>query len=64
MLMPVATTWKVCLTSRFHSFEDGSAIIWDTSMAGDPMTEGVLSGELTISEAGTGYNGGQTGTLD
>ena len=43
--------------------EDGSAIIWDTSMAGDPMTEGVLSGELTISEAGTGYNGGQTGTL-
>ena len=43
--------------------EDGTAIIWDTSMAGDPMTEGVLSGELTITEAGTGYNGGQTGTL-
>ena len=39
--------------------EDGTAIIWDTSMAGDPMTEGVLSGDLTITEAGTGYNGGQ-----
>ena len=43
--------------------QDGSGIIWDTSMAGDPMTEGVLSGDLTINEAGTGYNGGAAGTL-
>ena len=43
--------------------EGGSPIIWDTSMAGEPLTQGVLSGDLTITEAGTGYNGGQTGTL-
>ena len=43
--------------------EDGSPIIWDTSMAGEPTVDGVLSGDLTITEAGTGYNGGQTGTL-
>ena len=38
--------------------EGGSPIIWDTSMAGEPLTQGVLSGDLTITEAGTGYNGG------
>ena len=43
--------------------EGGSPIIWDISMAGEPLTQGVLSGDLTITEAGTGYNGGQTGTL-
>ena len=43
--------------------EGGSPIIWDTSKAGEPMTEGVLSGDLTITEAGTGYNGAQAGTL-
>ena len=43
--------------------EGGSPIIWDTSMAGEPLTQGVLSGDLTITEAGTGYNGAQTGTL-
>ena len=43
--------------------QGGSPIIWDTSMAGEPMTEGVLSGDLTINEAGTGYNGGTAGTL-
>jgi hypothetical protein len=42
---------------------DGSPIIWDTSMAGEPTVDGVLSGDLTITENGTGYNGGQTGTL-
>ena len=43
--------------------EDGTGIIWDLSMAGDPISEGVLSGDLTVNEAGTGYNGGTTGTL-
>ena len=43
--------------------QGGSAISWDTSMAGEPLTSGVLTGELTVSTAGTGYNGGQAGTL-
>ena len=43
--------------------QGGSAISWDTSMAGEPLTEGVLTGDLTITEPGTGYNGGQAGTL-
>ena len=43
--------------------QGGSGIIWDTSMAGEPVSEGVLSGDLTVNEAGTGYNGGTAGTL-
>ena len=43
--------------------EDGTGIIWDLSMAGDPISEGVLTGDLTVTEVGTGYNGGQAGTL-
>ena len=43
--------------------QGGSGIIWDTSMAGEPLSEGVLSGDLTVNEAGTGYNGGSAGTL-
>ena len=43
--------------------EDGTGIIWDLSMAGDPLNEGVLTGDLTVTEVGTGYNGGQAGTL-
>ena len=43
--------------------KDGTAIPWDTSKAGEPVSEGVLSGDLTINEAGTGYNGGSAGTL-
>ena len=43
--------------------QGGSAISWDTSMAGEPITSGVLTGALTVTEAGTGYNGGQAGTL-
>ena len=43
--------------------QGGSGIIWDTSMAGEPVSEGVLSGDLTVNEAGTGYNGGSAGTL-
>ena len=43
--------------------EGGAPITWDLSMAGEPMTQGVLSGDLTITEAGTGYNGSTAGTL-
>ena len=43
--------------------QGGSAISWDTSKAGEPLTSGVLTGELTVSTAGTGYNGGQAGAL-
>ena len=44
----------------------GSAITWDTSAAGDVVTEGVLGvgSALTVTEAGTGYNGGSAGTLE
>ena len=42
--------------------KDGSAINWDTSKAGQQVAEGVLSGDLTVNEAGTGYNGGVAGT--
>ena len=44
--------------------QGGSAISWDTSMAGEPLTSGVLTGDLTVTEAGTGYNGGTAGTLE
>ena len=44
--------------------QGGSAISWDTSMAGEPLISGVLSGDLTVTEAGTGYNGGTAGTLE
>ena len=38
--------------------QGGSAISWDTSMAGEALTSGVLTGDLTVINAGTGYNGG------
>ena len=44
----------------------GTPISWDTSMAGEEVTTGVI-GEgtaLTLVDAGTGYNGGQAGTLE
>ena len=44
--------------------QGGSAISWDTSMAGEPVSEGVLTGDLTVIQAGTGYNGAQAGTLE
>ena len=44
--------------------QGGSAISWDTSMAGEPVSEGVLTGDLTIIQAGTGYNNAQAGTLE
>ena len=43
--------------------QDGTPITWDTSKAGEAAVDGVLSGDLTINEAGTGYNGGTAGTL-
>ena len=43
--------------------QGGTAISWDTSMAGEPLSEGVLTGDLTVSTAGSGYNGGVAGTL-
>ena len=44
--------------------QGGAAIIWDISMAGEPVSEGVLTGDLTVINAGTGYNGAQAGTLE
>ena len=44
--------------------QGGSAISWDTSMAGEPVSAGVLTGDLTVVQAGTGYNGAQAGTLE
>lgn len=43
--------------------QDGTAITWDTSKAGEPVSEGVLTGDLTIVQAGTGYNASTPGTL-
>ena len=46
--------------------QGGSPISWDTSMAGEEVRSGVI-GEgtaLTVTEAGTGYNGGSAGTLE
>ena len=43
--------------------EGGTGISWDTSKAGEAAVDGVISGDLTVSEAGTGYNGGSAGTL-
>ena len=44
--------------------QGGSAITWDTSKAGEAVSAGVLTGDLTIVQAGTGYNGGSAGTLE
>ena len=43
--------------------EDGTAIIWDTTHAGEEAVTGVLSGDLTVTTAGSGYNGAAAGTL-
>jgi hypothetical protein len=37
--------------------EDGTPIIWDISEAGEAKSEGVLTGEMTITNGGTLYNG-------
>jgi len=44
--------------------QDGTAVPWDISKAGEPTVDGVLSGDLTVAEAGTGYNGSAAGTLE
>ena len=65
--MLAATTWRVFPTSKCLSTEGGSRNHlghqhgWRTL-----LTEGVLSGEniaVTITEAGTGYNGSTAGTV-
>ncbi len=45
--------------------QGGTAISWDTSMAGEEVMSGVIGDGtvLTITEAGTGYNGSVAGTL-
>ncbi len=45
--------------------QGGTAISWDTSMAGEEVMSGVIGDGtvLTITEAGTGYNGSVSGTL-
>ena len=43
--------------------QGGTAISWDTSMAGEPLSDGVLTGSLAVTTAGTGYNGASAGTL-
>ena len=43
--------------------QGGTAISWDTSMAGEALSDGVLTGSLAVTTAGTGYNGSSAGTL-
>jgi len=43
--------------------EDGSAVVWDSSNAGQVVTSGILIGQIDPSVAGTGYNGAAEGTL-
>ena len=43
--------------------QGGTAINWNTDNAGEPLSAGVLSGDLTVTNAGSGYNGGAAGTL-
>ena len=48
---------------KVSKVEDGSAIIWNTDEAGEEITGGALTGDMTITNAGGGYNGGVAGTL-
>ena len=43
--------------------EEGSAVIWDNTNAGQVVTSGILTGEIAPTAAGTGYNGSSPGTL-
>ena len=43
--------------------DGGSGIIWDVSKAGEPVAEGVLSGELTVAQGGSGYNNTTAGQV-
>ena len=43
--------------------EEGSAVVWDNSKAGQVVTAGILIGQIAPTVAGTGYNGSSEGTL-
>ena len=43
--------------------ENGAAIIWNTDKAGDELTTGSLTGDMTVTNAGGGYNNSTAGTL-
>ena len=44
--------------------EGGTAISWDTSMAGEALAVGVILGtNVTVTTQGSGYNGGAAGTV-
>jgi hypothetical protein len=42
--------------------QDGTAISWDTSMAGEEISSGGIA-TITVTNGGSGYNGGAAGTL-
>ena len=44
--------------------EGGTPITWDDSDAGEVVSGGVLTGSLTVTTAGTGYNSSAAGTLE
>jgi hypothetical protein len=43
--------------------EDGTPVEWDVSDSGVELSAAALSGSLTVTTAGDGYNGGVAGTL-
>ena len=44
--------------------EEGTAIDWDSTLAGEELVSGVLTGENTaVTNQGTGYNNGSAGTV-
>jgi len=43
--------------------QGGAPIIWNTDQAGEEVTTGSLTGQMTVTTAGSGYNGGVAGTL-
>jgi hypothetical protein len=43
--------------------EEGSAVIWNGTNAGQVVTSGILTGEINPATAGTGYNNSTAGTL-
>ena len=44
--------------------QGGTAITWDGSDAGEVVSGGVLTGSLTVTTAGTGYNSSTAGVLE
>ena len=42
----------------------GSAVTWDNTLAGDEMMTGLMTGDnIAVTNQGSGYNGGSTGTV-